>query len=230
MLVSHFHFDLPHELIATVPANPRDSAKLLSVSDKIEDFSVSDLPSFLRAGDVMVFNDTKVIPARLFGFIENNKLPSKAQVTLHKQDSPFTWRAFAKPARKFKVDGVFKISDDFYADILAKNEGEVTLQFNVSGDRLFLMLDEYGVPPLPPYIERAEKKPTSDDTENYQTIYAKNKGAVAAPTAGLHFTDSLLQDLDNRGVIREFVTLHVCAGTFLPMKVENTEDHILPSE
>ncbi len=270
MLVSQFNFELPRELIATSPAKPRDSAKLLLISDSLEDLSVSDIPSFLNPGDVIVFNDTKVIAARLFGrrvrgwdkvigsegdapklyeagmadeFLANHcedlagknansiivSSPS-VQITLHKHVQGAIWNVFAKPAKKLIAGDVFKVADDFYAKILTKNEGEVTLEFNASGEELFLLLDKYGVPPLPPYIERAGKKPEESDFDDYQTIYAKNKGAVAAPTAGLHFTDKLLRNIENTGCIREFVTLHVGAGTFLPMKVENTEDHKMHSE
>jgi len=240
MLVSQFNFELPRNLIATSPARPRDSARLLAIGDALDDLSVDDITSFLRTGDVMVFNDTKVIPARLFGSMCQKQggaggrgssiSPAKIQVTLHKQDSPETWRAFAKPARKLHVGGIFNVADDFYAKIVTKNEGEVTLEFNVSSNELFIMLDKYGVPPLPPYIERVDKKPVRYDTEDYQTIYARHKGAVAAPTAGLHFTDNLLEAIDKKGVACAFVTLHVGAGTFLPMKVDNTEDHKMHSE
>lgn len=226
MLVSEFTFELPRELIATSPAKPRDSARLLVVGDEMKDLSVKDIPSFLSRGDIMVFNDTRVIHARLFG----KKDTASVQVTLHKNVSDGVWRAFAKPARKLSVGDIFKVSDDFCADVLEKNEGEVTLEFNVNGAEFFTLLDKYGVPPLPPYIERAGKQPTNSDFEDYQTIYAKNMGAVAAPTAGLHFTDNLLKEIDSKGVSREFITLHVGAGTFLPMKVADTKDHIMHSE
>lgn len=193
----------------------------------------------------MVFNDTRVIHARLFGVRCQvsgaregkasetwNLKPgtSNIQVTLHKQVEDGVWKAFAKPARKLSVGDIFKVSEDFYAKILAKDEGEVTLEFNISGGDFFTLLDKYGVPPLPPYIERAGKQPIGSDFEDYQTIYAKNMGAVAAPTAGLHFTENLLKDIDDKGVSREFITLHVGAGTFLPMKVADTKDHIMHSE
>lgn len=198
------------------------------VGENFEDLSVSDIPSFLRKGDVMVFNDTRVIHARLFGKKEG--ADATVQATLHKHVEGAVWKAFAKPARKLSVGNVFKINDDFYASVLAKEEGEVNLEFNEAGDRFFTLLDKYGVPPLPPYIERNGKQPVDSDFDDYQTIYAKNRGAVAAPTAGLHFTDRLLKKIDEAGATREFVTLHVGAGTFLPMKVEDTKDHIMHSE
>lgn len=237
MLVSQFNFDLPKDLIATSPAKPRDVAKLLIVSDSFQDLSISNIPSFLEKGDVMVFNDTKVIPASLTGFrckvglgISQVSTTPTIQINLHKNDDGAIWRAFAKPARKLSIGDIFKVSDDFYAEVLAKDEGEVTLRFNVSGDDFFKMLDKYGVPPLPPYIERQGKKPVNSDSSDYQTIYAKNKGAVAAPTAGLHFTKELLKEIAKKGVGIEFITLHVGAGTFLPMKVADTADHKMHSE
>jgi S-adenosylmethionine:tRNA ribosyltransferase-isomerase len=244
MLVSQFSFDLPRELIATSPAKPRDSSRLLVATDILQDLSAKDIPSLLKEGDVMVFNDTRVIPARLSGryqalghrgggdgkSLASHPDTSSIQITLHKQDSPAIWRAFAKPARKLHIGGIFSIEADFYARILAKNEGEVTLEFNVSGAEFYKMLDKYGSPPLPPYIERVDKKAVTSDIEDYQTIYAKHKGAVAAPTAGLHFTDSLLEEITAKAVLQEFVTLHVGAGTFLPVKVADTKDHKMHSE
>jgi len=226
MLVSQFNFELPRELIATAPAKPRDSANLLVVRDQLQDLKVSGLASFFRKGDVIVFNDTKVIPAKLYG----KKGGAAVEATLHKQVNGSTWLAFAKPARKLAIGDVFKIADEFYARVLEKNEGEVKLEFNASGDEFFKLLDKYGSPPLPPYIERQGKKPTRTDFDDYQTIYAKNKGAVAAPTAGLHFTENLLNEIAALGVSKEFVTLHVGAGTFLPMKVADTMDHKMHSE
>lgn len=226
MLVSQFNFNLPRELIATSPANPREDARLLVVGENIQDKTIGELDSFIQNGDVMIFNDTKVIPAKLYGFRND----AKVEVTLHKYEHGSIWKAFAKPARKLNVGDVFKISDNFFATVINRDEGEVTLEFNVSGEEFYTKLDKYGAPPLPPYIERENKKPTSSDTENYQTIYAKHRGAVAAPTAGLHFTESLLNKIDSRGATRQFVTLHVGAGTFLPMKVENTKDHKMHSE
>ncbi len=236
MLVSQFNFELPKELIATAPAKPRDAAKLLVVSKKFQDLSINDIPSFLNKDDIIVFNDTKVIPALLFGnrVKKNTSLAdynsANIKITLHKHEGDNIWSGFAKPARKLAIGDVFRISDEFYADIIAKKEGEVTLKFNISGEDFFCMLDKWGLPPLPPYIERKDKKPSQIDFDDYQTIYAKNKGAVAAPTAGLHFTNKLLDEIIKKGISIEFVTLHVGAGTFLPVKVDNTAEHIMHKE
>lgn len=225
MLVSQFSFDLPRERIATEPANPRDAARLLKVSDDFVDMTMRDFPSLLRKGDLLVFNDTSVIPARLTGACDQ----ASVEVTLHKQINPDSWKAFAKPARKLKPGSVFKVADDFAARVLAKNEGEVVLQFNVQGAELFARLEAHGSPPLPPYIARSGG-PTTQDRHDYQTIYARHRGAVAAPTAGLHFTDAMFEAIAARGVEHVFVTLHVGAGTFLPVKVEDTKDHIMHEE
>ena len=226
MLVSQFNFTLPAELIATTPAKPRDSARLLVVDDHLKDLLVSDIPSFLRSGDIIVFNDTKVIPAQLYG----KKNGAAIAVTLHKHVAGKVWRSFAKPARKLAVGDIFKVSDEFYAKVLSRDEAEVVLEFNLEGDEFFSRLDRHGMPPLPPYISRQVKKPVTSDFDDYQTIYAKNKGAVAAPTAGLHFTRKLLDEIIAGGVGVEFLTLHVGAGTFLPMKVADTRDHKMHSE
>lgn len=226
MLVSEFTFNLPKELIANSPAVPRDSSRLLDLSSaEISDKFMYDFPDLLKEGDLLVFNNTEVIPARLFG----NRNGAKAEVTLHKQLSTNSWKAFAKPARKLKIGDKFTINEDFYATVKNKNEGEVELEFNVDGAVLYEMLERYGKMPLPPYIERKEGSLTSDN-KNYQTIFASKKGAVAAPTAGLHFTENLLERIAEKGVKICFVTLHVGAGTFLPVKVEDTKDHVMHSE
>ena len=226
MLVSRFNFELPPELIATSPAKPRDSARLLIVGNTLQDLSVGNLPDFFNKGDIIIFNDTKVIPAKIYG----KRGGVSIEATLHKHEHGSVWKAFAKPARKLAIGDIFTIAPDFHATVLEKNEGEVTLEFNVPPENIYTMLDKYGFPPLPPYISRQEKKPTNKDFDDYQTVYAKNRGAVAAPTAGLHFTEELIAKLVAKGVLIEFVTLHVGAGTFLPMKVEDTADHIMHSE
>jgi len=226
MLVDRFNFDLPDSLIAKEPANPRDSAHLLNISsDMFCDTTISSLPSFLKEGDVMVFNNTRVIPARLKGKRRNRSI----EATLHKHLFGSTWKAFAKPSKKLGIGDVFQIADDFYADIMDKGEaGEVTLKFNVD-ENLHGMLEKYGLPPLPPYITK-KREAAKDDITNYQTIYAEINGAVAAPTAGLHFTDELLKEINKIGVRSAFITLHVGAGTFLPVKTKDTEDHRMHSE
>lgn len=222
MKVSLFDFDLPQESIAQRPVSPRDSARLLEVNpDGLADHIIRDLPTLLRPGDLLVSNNTRVIPARLTG----KRGEAKVEVTLHKAEAIDQWRAFAKPARKLRPGDSFTVSADFSATVIEKGEdGEVLLQFNREGPALFEALHQYGTLPLPPYIRRniaADDK----DSDDYQTIFAEKEGAVAAPTAGLHFTPALLDALDARGVQRLAITLHVGAGTFLPVKVDNTEDH-----
>ncbi len=225
MLVDEFDFILPRSSIAVSPAIPRESAKLLCVSGSFSDKRISDFPSILQKGDLLVFNDTKVIPARVHG----KRGEAKVEVTLHKNMDSKTWKAFAKPAKKLKIGDIFLISSDFSAQVTAKDEGEVTLVFNVSGEEFYNLLNQYGMPPLPPYIERRDGVQKSDIAD-YQTVYAKNRGAVAAPTAGLHFTDEILDKIRAVGADVAFTTLHVGAGTFLPVKVVDTKDHKMHSE
>ena len=228
MRVSLFDFELPRELIAAAPASPRDSAKLLAVGDNLGDRRVTDLPDMLLPGDVMVFNDTRVIPARLFGRLEDSG--SRVEITLHKRIANDQWTAFARPARKLKA-GINIIFSELLSCVINRPHevGEIDLTFNMVGDALRSELDRCGTVPLPPYIQRVEG-PVARDREDYQTIYARHEGAVAAPTAGLHFTEGLFSALDTRGVNRVMVTLHVGAGTFLPVKVDDTENHIMHSE
>ena len=225
MLVSDFNFDLPKELIADKPKFPRDTSRLLVVGNPLADKTFSDIIDLLNPNDVLVFNDTKVIPARLFG----NRIGAKVEVTLHKNESDGVWKVFAKPAKKLKAGDVFSVADDFYATVIDKNEGEVTLKFSTNGEDFFEKLNKYGQMPLPPYIDRKDGTLNSD-IKDYQTVYAKNKGAVAATTAGLHFTDELLRKIDEKGIKRVFTTLHVGAGTFLPVKVDDTKNHKMHSE
>ncbi len=226
MRVDEFDFTLPTELIADRPVSPRESAKLLVVKDQIDDKLVGDLPDFLEAGDVLVFNDTKVIPARLKGL----RRTAKVEVTLHKNVSLDTWHAFAKPAKKLKVGDVIQFSEEFSAMVSQKLDGgEVVLAFSHAGADLMECLANYGEIPLPPYISSI--RPVDDqDKEDYQTVFAREEGAVAAPTAGLHFTPELLSAIESKGIVCVATTLHVGAGTFLPMKVDDTDDHIMHSE
>ena len=230
---SDFDFHLPSELIANQPANPRDSARMLVWKDqKITDKNVSDLASFLDEGDVLVLNDTKVIKAKLVG----KRGEVKVEINLHKNLNNQTWQVFAKPAKKLKIGDKFLVADDFFAEVLAKNEdGIIDLKFNVGGEDFFAMLERYGQMPLPPYIKADLEKTNGAGgakkiDQSYQTIYAKNAGAVAAPTAGLHFTDALFQKLTEKGVKKVFTTLNVGAGTFLPVKSELVKDHQMHSE
>lgn len=226
MDVDLFDFELPRDLIAERPITPRDAARLLHVAARgLQDRHVRDLPGLLQPGDVLVSNDTRVIPARLFG----KRGEAGVEVTLHERVALDSWKAFARPAKKLRLGDVVRFGGDFSAEVAEKGEaGEVTLRFDRSGDALMLALEEHGKLPLPPYIRKGEAD--AADRDDYQTVFAQHKGAVAAPTAGLHFTPELLAALDARGITRLTVTLHVGAGTFLPVKVDNTRDHKMHSE
>jgi S-adenosylmethionine:tRNA ribosyltransferase-isomerase len=241
MRLSDFDFDLPDASIALRPAAPRDSARLLVVrpGEGLEDRIVSDLPSFLKPGDALVFNDTRVIPARLDGTRERDGQIVVVEATLHRRLSPHSWTAFMRPGKRLKVGDLVRFGerDDracllgvLDAAVKAKGEGgEITLGFDLSGPDLDAAIAERGHVPLPPYI--ASKRPEdAQDRADYQTIYAREDGSVAAPTAGLHFTPQLLAALKARGVSQHFVTLHVGAGTFLPVKVGNVADHHMHAE
>lgn len=227
MKVDLFDFDLPQTCVAQHPANPRDSARMLVVQDSaLIDKTVLDLADFLRPGDVLVFNDTRVIPARMTA----KRGEAGVEVTLHKQDAPDTWRAFARPAKKFQPGDTIEFANGLTARVAAKGEGgEVTLRFNASGAELLSKIEAQGIMPLPPYIKRP-KTGAADDLDSYQTLFAARPGAVAAPTAGLHFTERMMTTLKDRGVATARVTLHVGAGTFLPVKVDDTADHKMHSE
>jgi len=242
---SDFDFDLPEDRIAVRPVSPRDSARFLVVKDgALEDRIVRDLPDLLQPGDALVFNDTRVIPARMSGVRERvgpegETLTVEVEATLHHRDAPDVWSAFMKPGKRLKVgDRVrFGSTEDraceasaLNATIEAKGEdGLVTLKFDLAGPALDDAIRNVGVMPLPPYI--AAKRPEDEqDQKDYQTVYAQHDGSVAAPTAGLHFTPELLQRLRDRGVSTHAVTLHVGAGTFLPVKADDTKDHKMHSE
>ena len=241
MQVEIFDFDLDRSLIADKPANPRDTSRLLDLSDgeHIKDRHFYDLPDILQAGDVLVFNDTKVIPARLYG----SHGEAKVEVTLYHPIDGLSWMSFIKNAKRlhegdtvyFYTDTITPEDSDFSAQVISKQGEEgVKLRFNCKADDLGHMLEKYGSMPLPPYIKR--EKPTQglwnkyNDKEDYQTIYAKHEGAVAAPTAGLHFTDRVFKALEEKGVEKVFLTLHVGAGTFLPVKTADTKDHHMHAE
>ncbi len=234
MKVDAFDFQLPPERIAQVPVEPRDSARLLScLGGSLADRSVLDLPGLLRAGDLLVVNNTRVLPARLTAM----RGQARISLTLHQDLSllaseqggaPDRWRAFAKPAKKCRPGDVLVIGPRLSATVLERNEGEVTLGFQHDFDHLTQAFELYGAMPLPPYIKR-DGKDAADD-QRYQTLFADRPGAVAAPTAGLHFTPRLMAALDQRGVQRCDVTLHVGAGTFLPVKVDEVADHRMHSE
>ncbi|WP_420549190.1 tRNA preQ1(34) S-adenosylmethionine ribosyltransferase-isomerase QueA [Curvivirga sp.] len=231
MKVELFDFDLPQENIAQQPVFPRDHSRmLLCLNKELNDQQVFNLPDFLQPGDLIVCNDTKVIPTRLFG----KRGEAGVEVTLHKQEASDTWSAFARPAKKLRVDDLFVVADDFQAQVIEKRDaGEVLLQFNKADGDLVLALWDHGIMPLPPYIKRTkggDEGEEAQDRENYQTMFAKEEGAVAAPTAGLHFTDELKTKLEAKGVGFQAITLHVGAGTFLPIKVDDTKDHKMHAE
>lgn len=226
MRVDAFDFDLPQDRIALRPASPRDAARMLVVRpDGLEDRVVRDLPALLAPGDVLVFNDTRVIPAQLFG----RKGEARIGVTLHKREGPYEWRAFVRNARRLKTGDRVDFGAGLEGIVADKGaDGSVLWRFECDGP-LEAALHAAGTMPLPPYI--AGRRPAdARDAEDYQTMFAAREGAVAAPTAALHFTPALIAALDARGVRRETLTLHVGAGTFLPVKAEDTRDHRMHAE
>lgn len=226
MRTADFDFALPPDRIADRPASPRDAARLLHVGARLEDLQMRDLPRLLEAGDLLVVNDTKVIPARLIG----RRGAARIEATLHKAEAPDRWRAFVRPVKRLKPGDRIEFAADFAAEVVAKGEaGEVTLQFALGGGALLAALDRHGAMPLPPYIPRPDG-PTARDREDYQTLFAAKEGAVAAPTAGLHFTPTLVAALEAAGIAMRRVTLHVGAGTFLPVKSETVEAHRMHAE
>jgi S-adenosylmethionine:tRNA ribosyltransferase-isomerase len=234
MKLSDFDFDLPDTLVAVRPARPRSSAKLL-VADGPEthDLQVTDLRSVLQAGDHLVLNDTKVIPARLFGERIRKSTDgaglAKIEVTLLEPQADGTWAALIKPLRKVRDGERIVFSQDLSAMLVHRYDGMGYLEFNVKDDDFDTALNAVGAMPLPPYI--AVKRPADDlDKDDYQTVWARASGAVAAPTASLHFEQWLLDDLIAMGVKISYVTLHVGAGTFLPVKVDDVADHVMHSE
>lgn len=247
MRLSDFDFDLPEDRIALRPAEPRDAARLLVVrpGQGLADHVVSELPDFLRPGDAMVFNDTRVIPARLAGLREGRTTggadgtPVAVEATLHRRVAPDRWSAFMRPGKRLKVGDrvAFGARDDraceadrLDATVVEKHEdGEVVLAFDLSGPDLDIGIARHGDMPLPPYIA-AKRGEDERDRADYQTVYAREDGSVAAPTAGLHFTPELLEALKAKGVSTHFVTLHVGAGTFLPVKTDDVSEHKMHAE
>jgi S-adenosylmethionine:tRNA ribosyltransferase-isomerase len=229
MKLDDFDFHLPEGLIATRPARPRPSARLLvAEGDKIGDRHVFDLVDILRPGDRLVLNNTKVLPARLFGTRHRGEAVAKVEITLLEPRAT-GWRALAKPLRKVQVGEVIGFSDRLSATVAEKGETDLVLQFDLTGDDFDAALAEAGVMPLPPYI--ATKRAADDqDRTDYQTVFARHAGAVAAPTASLHFDEDLLRALAAKGVDFTEVTLHVGAGTFLPVKVEDVTTHKMHAE
>ena len=226
MDVGLFDFELPNDQIALRPARPRDAARLLLIDgDRLSDRTMQDLPSLLGPEDVMVFNDTKVIPAQLEGV----RGDARVGVTLHKREGLRSWWAFVRNAKRVRIGDVIDFDCGVRATAVERDDaGAVLIAFH-GEEPVELLLDQAGRMPLPPYI--ASKRPTdADDAVDYQTMFAREAGAVAAPTAALHFTDRLVEAIDARGIARETLTLHVGAGTFLPVKVDNTADHRMHSE
>lgn len=234
MLVSEFDFELPTDRIALHPVSPRDAARMLVVrpGEPLEDRHVTDLLDILKPGDVLVVNDTRVLPAELSGTRVRGDVRAKVAFNLHKRVDAYSWRAFARPAKKLHLLDRLELGQGgaIKATLTGKGDaGEVTLSFDVGGAELDEEIKANGAMPLPPYIE-AKRKTEERDKVDYQTVYATVEGAVAAPTAGLHFTERLLQQLADKGVTVEKVTLHVGAGTFLPVKVDDTAEHVMHSE
>jgi S-adenosylmethionine:tRNA ribosyltransferase-isomerase len=239
MRIDAFDFDLPEDRIALRPVRPRDAAKLLVVKPdqkkRFRDDTVLNLADYLDAGDLLVFNNTKVIPAELAGERHRGEAVSKVSINLHKKSDAFTWQSFARPQKRLKADDsiLFKNQNGeivLKAEVLKLAEGgEVTLRFEQTGPDFEAGLAQSGRMPLPPYIG-LKRDQDEADLEDYQTVYASEAGAVAAPTAGLHFTDRIFKSLENKGIQSAYVTLHVGAGTFLPVKAEDTDNHKMHAE
>ncbi|WOI55158.1 tRNA preQ1(34) S-adenosylmethionine ribosyltransferase-isomerase QueA [Palleronia sp. LCG004] len=234
MRLSDFDFDLPDDRIAVRPARPRSSARMLvAEGSSIIDAHVFDLPDWLRPGDRLILNDTRVIPARLSGLRRRigDAGPSEARIeaTLLEPQADGTWSALLKPLRKVRNGETIVFSDALSAEVEGRQEGTANLRFNVTGDDFDAALAEAGAMPLPPYIA-AKRAADAQDREDYQTIWAARKGAVAAPTASLHFDAELMAALAARGVDLTHVTLHVGAGTFLPVKVDDVSQHRMHAE
>lgn len=228
MRVDLFDFELPQERIALYPAEPRESARLLRVGaeGRFADHTIADLPDLLRPGDLMVLNDTRVIPA----YLEGRRGEARIEINLHQPLGQGRWRAFARPARKLRQHDVITFRGGLTATVMAPHrEGEVELDFSCDDKSLLDRLQTAGEPPLPPYIRR-QRAVEAADVSRYQTIFAARDGAVAAPTAGLHFTPTLFSALAARGVERCTLTLHVGAGTFLPVSADDTRGHRMHAE
>jgi S-adenosylmethionine:tRNA ribosyltransferase-isomerase len=238
--VDQFDFELPDERIALRPAEPREAARLLVVAPQgLRDAHVGDLPQFLRPGDVLVVNDARVIPAQLFGWRERDGVRARIDATLHKREGDSHWRAFLRPAKKLKLGETVFFGGPkesaacqmgaLSAKAVDKNDGEFLLAFNLAGAALDEAIEIHGHMPLPPYIA-ARRSDDARDVRDYQTLFAEKSGAVAAPTAGLHFSSKLVAAARQAGASIEKVTLLVGAGTFLPVKTDDTADHVMHSE
>lgn len=234
MKLSDFDFDLPEDLIALRPAVPRDSARLLVVRGPegiCEDFTFRDLPRLLAAGDILVANDTRVLLAALRGVRSGRSGGPDVHIdfNLNSRLGQAEWSAFARPAKRLRVGDLIIFAPGFEAHVMSRDEGEVRLQFNQSGADLDRAIDSAGMMPLPPYIG-SRRAADDKDTADYQTHFAREAGSVAAPTAGLHFTPELLKALAGSGIQQTSITLHVNAGTFLPVKSDDVADHRMHAE
>lgn len=238
MKLSDFDFNLPEDLIALEPVKPRDSSKLLRISssDIYEDTTFDKLTNYLSKGDILVVNDTRVIPSKIFGYKVNlEKELTKISFTFYENRENGQWKALSRPARKInKNDLIFFKKDEhnfhnLFAQIVDKDKGEVTFDFASDNERFIEILNESGEIMLPPYItsKRAIK---IEDNDDYQTIFQNNEGSIAAPTAGLHFTNKLIREIKKKGVIIEKLTLNIGLGTFLPLRNENVKENTLQSE
>ncbi|HWH16950.1 MAG TPA: S-adenosylmethionine:tRNA ribosyltransferase-isomerase, partial [Allosphingosinicella sp.] len=226
MRVDLFDFELPQDRIALRPASPRDSARLLLVDGgRLSDHAVTDLPRLLLAGDVLVFNDTRVIPAQL----EGRRGEARVGATLHKREGPRDWRAFVRNAKRVRDGDRIDFGEGVVAVAADRGEdGSILLSFE-GEEPVELLLERAGRMPLPPYIA-GKRAADAQDASDYQTMFAREKGAVAAPTAALHFTPKLMESMDAAGIGHETLTLHVGAGTFLPVKAKDTDEHVMHSE
>lgn len=229
MLISDFDFDLPEELIAQTPLERRESSRMLIVNRTEKTFADErfyNFPHFLKKTDVLVLNNTKVFPARLFGQTETG---AKIELFLVQNIENQTWETLSKPARRLKTGKRIRFGDNLTAEVLDKTtEGRVVVKFETT-ENLDKILDEIGQTPLPPYIKRADGS-LDKDRERYQTVFASNRGAIAAPTAGLHFTPEVLNEIKSRGVRTAEITLHVGYGTFEPVRVSDLSDHKVMAE
>jgi S-adenosylmethionine:tRNA ribosyltransferase-isomerase len=227
MRVDIFDYDLPVEKIATSPARPRDASRLLDLTGgKLADKTILDLPGIFQPNDLLVINDTRVIPSRLKGLRDSVKI----EITLHKQIENGIWAAFARPAKRLKQGDKIVFNSTFKATVQSRNAGEVILDFQSDDQTILDELHKIGRMPLPPYIKRSELSKSELDQQDYQSVFAKRLGAVAAPTASLHFTPALLNEIKLQGVKQVNITLHVGAGTFLPVTASDSDDHKMHSE
>jgi S-adenosylmethionine:tRNA ribosyltransferase-isomerase len=227
MRVDIFDYDLPVEKIATSPARPRDASRLLDLTGgKLADKTILDLPGIFQPNDLLVINDTRVIPSRLKGLRDSVKI----EITLHKQIENGIWAAFARPAKRLKQGDKIVFNSTFKATVQSRKAGEVILDFQSDDQTILDELHKIGRMPLPPYIKRSELSKSELDQQDYQSVFAKRLGAVAAPTASLHFTPALLNEIKLQGVKQVNITLHVGAGTFLPVTASDSDDHKMHSE